>query len=112
MSIKAGKFYADQKPIWGDREQINAVRFYDQIRNGLLPVTIVSEPDPDDEFDYEIVVIECPCCFIHHKLYLSTDMQNKGDFELDSNYCVMCQTEFIVNPLSEFKILVNQNQNA
>jgi hypothetical protein len=110
--MKAGKFYADAKPVWGDREQINAVRIYDKIRNGLLPVTIISEPDPDDEFDYEIIVVECPCCFIHHTLYLSTDKHNKGDFELDSNYCVRCDTEFMVNPDSEFEILVVTTEHA
>jgi hypothetical protein len=107
-----GKLLANQQPEWGNRSQIDAVRLYDKIRNGLSPVKIIQEPDPDFEFEYDVLVIECPCCFNNHTIYLNNSMWYENDFELDSNYCVMCETEFIVNPQSEFEILVKPNQDA
>lgn len=102
------------KPEWGNREQIQLVRYYDDLRNGLSRLTRADDWGRDEdaeEFElanYVHAAFICPVCLNQHTVYLETPdaSTDNNEFVLDSNYCVNCQTEFCFHDDSEFELYV------
>ena len=106
------------KPEWGNLEQIQLVRHYSDLRNGLKPLTNGDDWGRDEdaeEFEmgsYVHAAFICPVCFNPHTVYLEEDngITDENEFVLDSNYCATCQTEFCFHDESEFELYVNPDQ--
>lgn len=102
------------KVEFGNVDQIQTVRHYNDLRLGLKPVVEGSkawDSNPDAEcFDLDYhphASFNCPECFHKHVVWTDKDT---GEFLNDSNFCTYCQTEFVFHDDSEFKLYVNPEQ--
>lgn len=109
---KKVRYLLNKKVQFGDQELIDFCRKYEAIRDGIKPVIekvdYADYGDDDDEFNIERILIECPFCFNYHHIIIYSD---ENEFANDSNFCIYCETEFIINPKNEFEILVKQNSD-
>lgn len=100
-------------PEWGNRNHIDTVRHYNDLRLGLKPLTSSKSWESDLDADEHSIYrhahacIICPECLRRHTVITDNDT---GEFLNDSNYCTYCQTEFIFHDDSEFELYVNPEQ--
>ena len=106
--MKPYPYPKELKPVWGDRHCIDLVRKYDEIRNAKRPVVLKSRLRrvvDDDGYVYRNVDVECPFCFIEHDIVIDDDDKT---FYNDSNYCLFCESEFILTENDE--VYINPRQ--